>query len=687
MSSIGRMSLLEAVDLHLRRWKRSYDSRRKIVLLTLFTLFLVMYCGPALLRWIFSSNSSHDLINLEKTALEEHLRPFLIEEQSFNTFISRSWFKTDYDIDMNVNVGSSQMSNRPSTSSLSDGLIFHKHFHSFIGNGKFGIDIPSPSLPQEKSGIWIKGRRGLDVEVPFHPVVKVDPIQNRKESVCVLRIREGLVHRITTFPYVATTAVVYETMYVHRLISSLFVQEIRISNPSMVPLVLRLSRQGWKGKPAIKTTSLVVIHGREEKEYVVTEGDVKSMEGHLVNGFVISAPVIQDSIEVPAKGKYHLVLRTFVNYTTPTPPGRISLVMSELKNSIQETTKKVDEMLSTSLLQYHSQAWNNLWKTGFGISHSKAGEGVVNGDDINATIYYILSHKASFASDFNLIVPTETNFDIRTNFLLNHPDRCYAGNPTLQAPNLWAPLSDAESVQKIVRLWLLTLEKNGCGNLLSAGAEGTMQAVILSFVAMQFHQNHLEMGIHPKELHRDYFLRRVRYSNTTSLNVTMIVGEDYKASIRVILDKNTGSRDFYACDAGCLDSPVKLSGEEETQFPVKITEPLTAILYVTNDRQHVVELKHAIHVKEVAVAPAHETHIIALHRHGHQLGGLPAFFWASIFILVVLFHIFLAKLIYNEYCGGGSEGLRSSYSSGSLLSSSSSNSFPGVSYDKLRRAV
>lgn len=56
---------------------------------------------------------------------------------------------------------------------------------------------------------------------------------------------------------------------------------------------------------------------------------------------------------------------------------------------------------------------------------------------------------------------------------------------------------------------------------------------------------------------------------------------------------------YYACDAGCLDDPVKL-GPEKTMFPVKLTEPLTAILYIASDREHILELHHAIHVKEVA---------------------------------------------------------------------------------------
>lgn len=32
---------------------------------------------------------------------------------------------------------------------------------------------------------------------------------------------------------------------------------------------------------------------------------------------------------------------------------------------------------------------------------------------------------------------------------------------------------------------------------------------------------------------------------------------------------------------------------------MKLTEPLTAILYITADKEHIEELQHVIHVKEV----------------------------------------------------------------------------------------
>lgn len=51
-------------------------------------------------------------------------------------------------------------------------------------------------------------------------------------------------------------------------------------------------------------------------------------------------------------------------------------------------------------------------------------------------------------------------------------------------------------------------------------------------------------------------------------------------------------------------------------------------------------------------APPHEHHVIAMHKHGHKWGGLPTVFWLTIVALIVIFHLFLIKLVINEYCGG-----------------------------------
>lgn len=49
----------------------------------------------------------------------------------------------------------------------------------------------------------------------------------------------------------------------------------------------------------------------------------------------------------------------------------------------------------------------------------------------------------------------------------------------------------------------------GCHNILGAGADGVMQAMVLSMGALKFSNQHLEFGMEPKDMHRDYMFRRV----------------------------------------------------------------------------------------------------------------------------------------------------------------------------------
>lgn len=449
------------------------------------------------------------------------------------------------------------------------------------------------------------------------------------------------------------------------------IQEVTINNPSSDSVEINLKKTGWTGSNPLQTSYVKV---KDSSTYSVFSGSISSSRGGRVS-FAIASPDIPPSVVIAGRSKKTLSFRTLINYTMSTSNQNQASVMNDMVSSLTHTLPDVNSLLSTLLYQIHTDSWHDIWSSGLAISLSKASQ-ALNGDRINATIYYILSHKKYLSKKPSDMIPSATmkHFPLlaqswySTEYLIDHPDRCYSGNPTLHAPNLWSSDLNSESqVDNIVSLWLLTLEKNGCINLLSSGAKGTLQAIILSFVGMQHHMNHLDLSIHPKELHRDYYIRRIRYSNETSVNVTMIVGEDNKASIFVILDSHQSQGDMYACDAGCLDPPVKLSTTFQNQFPVKLTEPLTPILYIASNKQHIEELKHAIHVKEVSIAPAHETHLIALHRHGSPLGGLPTFWWMTIALLIVIFHFFLVKIICKEYY--------------------KEHSNSGPSYERLRRAV
>jgi hypothetical protein len=51
-----------------------------------------------------------------------------------------------------------------------------------------------------------------------------------------------------------------------------------------------------------------------------------------------------------------------------------------------------------------------------------------------------------------------------------------------------------------------------------------------------------------------------------------------------------------------------------------------------------------------------------MHKHGHHLAGLATLFWTIFVILILIFHLFLFKLIYRELCApniGGGNGANS----------------------------
>lgn len=111
----------------------------------------------------------------------------------------------------------------------------------------------------------------------------------------------------------------------------------------------------------------------------------------------------------------------------------------------------------TKFRRQHTNVWNNLWETGFQISTSLA-DNVINGDQINATIYAVLSQVRSFEFE------TNSSEQFRKEILksLAYAEGCYDSYHTLQAGNLWKDMTDIDEMNKVVNSWLLTLEKQVC---------------------------------------------------------------------------------------------------------------------------------------------------------------------------------------------------------------------------------
>ena len=87
------------------------------------------------------------------------------------------------------------------------------------------------------------------------------------------------------------------------------------------------------------------------------------------------------------------------------------------------TLQIMQQVLSSSSLQLehdHDDAWNKLWKTGLSISFSKA-SGALNGDRINATLYYVLSNVV-----MKNISSTENEKNSKSNYI-SLAEGCYGG--------------------------------------------------------------------------------------------------------------------------------------------------------------------------------------------------------------------------------------------------------------------
>jgi len=508
----------------------------------------------------------------------------------------------------------------------------------FIGNGAIGIEI------NRSSPLYLKNKKVLSMSVPFQPFTSITfhEWQSYQEA-NIIQFVNGLAHKVQCVPTSKSCLVVTHQIYAHRTIPSLLVQDIKITNPNDEDAVASVERGGVSKWLTALVKEEKVQHSDGEHDCLIISGSLKDSSRQVDVSIVTTK--LPSTVEVKKRSSVTLHVYTVVNYSTMKNGEGQAANKDRLESQSLLTMKKVALMTSRQLRASHVEVWQHLFSSGLSISTSKAA-GALNGDRINATLYLTLSQVSSDSIESEM---SQSEKD-RLHSHLAYTEGCYGGHHhTLQATRLWSDLSSIENVVKVTSLWLKTLETQGCHKLVKMGAEGVMQAMLLSFGAWKFSNQHLEFNTEPRDLHRDYSYRRINYGNGTHVNVTVSVLQDNKAALYLALDRS--DKDYYACDGGCLDAPVQL-GPERTQFPVKLTDPPTAVLYITSDKQHMEDLKHTIHVKEVVEAPAHEDHVLALHKHGNPLGGLPTIFWAVFSLCIVLFHLFLFKLIYNEYCGG-----------------------------------
>ncbi|XP_071439153.1 uncharacterized protein KIAA2013 homolog isoform X3 [Hetaerina americana] len=603
MHSYYAMDILETLR-KLKRYLEAYFTYRRALILLMVVFCLILYGGPMLFRWI-SRKSTNQVKEIAERCLSDRLLPFYFENEEFNANI------------LHVPKRSNE-----------------KPYLPFVGNGIFGLDIYSDR------SLYIKKGRTLSVSVPVSPLVEFSLEPDSYHEATVVQYITGILYKFQCF---SSGSYISYQYYAHRTLPSVLVQDIKITNPTSEPMHLRILPPNLLHWPSADSHMLSFQQLRNSKEYMIVAGSLPIPNSDDVIAVCLVMRKLLQVVEVKPLSSLSIDSMTVINYSVPISRNQYEYEKEAMEKKAVEQMKIASMKEKHMLKESHAAVWNQLWSTGITISYSKAAD-AINGDKINATMYYVLSQVP--APIYEEVTKESRKPELAN--ILFYAEGCYQGYHTLQAANLWNALSTFEEIDAVASLWLLTLEKQGCHNLLKAGASGAAQAMVLSFGSLRFSNQHLELNIHPKYLHRDYTFRRVSYGNLTHVNISIVVKDDNKAVLCVALDRS--DKNYYACDGGCLDDPVQL-GPHKTMFPVKLTDPVTAILYITYDKKHMEDLRHAIHVKEVVEAPPHEHHVIALHKHGHHLGGLPTLFWVSICFLITVFHLFLCKLIYNEYCG------------------------------------
>lgn len=128
-------------------------------------------------------------------------------------------------------------------------------------------------------------------------------------------------------------------------------------------------------------------------------------------------------------------------------------------NDISNSNPSSKFQTHSKFKRQHINVWNSLWETGFQISTSLA-ENTINGDQINATIYAVLSQARSFEFE----VDSSDQFRKEIIKALSYAEGCYDSYHTLQAGNLWIEMTDIRQTNRLVNSWILTLEKQVCHN-------------------------------------------------------------------------------------------------------------------------------------------------------------------------------------------------------------------------------
>uniref|UniRef100_G1RF45 KIAA2013 n=1 Tax=Nomascus leucogenys TaxID=61853 RepID=G1RF45_NOMLE len=525
---------------------------------------------------------------------------------------------------------------------------------ALVANGFLALDVAANRL-------WVTpGEREPAVAPDFVPFVQLRPLSALAEAgEAVLLLREGLLRRVRCLqlgspgpgpvgagPGPASVSglaagsgrdcvLLQEDFLAHRGRPHVYLQRIQLNNPT--ERVAALQTVGPTAGPAPKAfTSTLEKVG--DHQFLLYSGRSPPTPTGLVHLVVVAAKKLVNRLQVAPKTQLDETVLWVVHVSGPINPQVLKSKAAKELKALQDLARKemleLLEMPAAELLQDHQLLWAQLFspvKTLLSLTVKEK------------KILFWMREGFLFPG-FQLSEPLCLVAQ-RVEFIQRVFIECFCQGCSMHGG---VQMGTRVPVLMLSDLWRLTLQKRGCKGLVKVGAPGILQGMVLSFGGLQFTENHLQFQADPDVLHNSYALHGIRYKSD-HINLAVLADAEGKPYLHVSVESRGQPVKIYACKAGCLDEPVELtSAPTGHTFSVMVTQPITPLLYISTDLTHLQDLRHTLHLKAIL---AHDEHM------AQQDPGLPFLFWFSVASLITLFHLFLFKLIYNEYCGPGAKPL------------------------------
>ncbi|XP_069774809.1 uncharacterized protein KIAA2013 homolog [Narcine bancroftii] len=508
-----------------------------------------------------------------------------------------------------------------------------------VGNGYLIVDALSNQL-------WVASPPASGLATihltDYVPLVTLTPLGVRSVSrAALVHFQEGVIYllqctQIGSSHKTRECVTLREDVVVHRSRPHLILQKIYISNPSDRVSVFEVNKS-----PIVGNKFSSSLEKQNDQEFVLLAGRALTEKRETIL-VVVATEKMSTKLQVAAKSDFTEHVISVVYTLELMDLSKVEESFSKLRKAAKAEMSDLLKLGAEELRREHQKVWGDLINSGVEIkkiTDSHTPSSVI----VNSTLFYILS--TSSAPLLDLQNGAEEREKLEES--LNYADHCFSGHATMHAKNLWPEqITDVTHLLQLSNLWRLTLQKRGCKSLEVAGAHGMMQGMVMSFGGLQFTENHLQFQADPSVLHNSYLLRGIHY-NKDLINLAVLLDPDDKPFLHVSVKPQERQVKLYGCEAGCMNDPVELTAELKGHvFPVMVTRPITPLLYISTDLTHLQALRHTLHLKAIL---AHEDHM------AEQYPGLPFVFWFSVASLITLFHLFLFKLIYNEYCGPGAK--------------------------------